>query len=119
MQFQRTNTILYCQKWTETVAFYRDVFDFRISHQTDWFVEFEVTPQVAYLSIADEQRASVKSVSGQGITLSWQVGDLQAIYQLLTERGVELGPIREKWAASLCYLHDPEGHRIELWQPLG
>lgn len=118
MHVQRTNTILYCQKWAETVAFYRDVFAFRISHQTDWFIEFEVTPDAAYLSIADEQRASVKSVSGQGITLSWQVGDLQAIYQLLAGRGVELGPIREKWDASLCYLHDPEGHRIELWQPL-
>ncbi len=118
MHFQRANTILYCQKWAETVAFYRDVFAFRISHQTDWFVEFEVTAPVAYLSIADERRASVKSVGGQGITLSWQVDDLQAIYQTLAGHGVELSPIREKWGASLCYGHDPEGHRIELWQPL-
>lgn len=87
---------MYCQKWAETVAFYRDVFAFRISHQTDWFMEFEITPDAAYLSIADERRASVKSVSGQGITLSWQVGDLQAIYQLLAGRGVETHSLSRK-----------------------
>lgn len=117
MQIQRTNTILYCQKWMETVTFYRDIFGFPITHQTDWFVEFKLSEQ-AYLSIADEKRASVKSVNGQGITLSWMVLNLQDMHHMFVQQGITVSPIREKWGASLFYLHDPEGHRIELWQPL-
>ena len=117
MHIQKTNTILYCHLWAETVAFYRDVFAFPISHQTDWFVEFEIAPS-AYLSIADEKRATIKSVSGQGITLSWEVANVHDMYKVLVEQGINISPIRNKWGASLFYLHDPEGHRIELWQPL-
>lgn len=116
MQIGRTNTILYCAKWAETTAFYRDIFQLPISHETDWFIEFQVTPD-AYLSIADERRASIRSVGGQGITLSWQVADVKAQHTALAQAGLTVSPIRNKWGANLFYLHDPEGHRIELWQP--
>jgi predicted enzyme related to lactoylglutathione lyase len=56
-------------------------------------------------------------VDGQGITLSWQVPDVEAARDLLQARGVAVTEIRRKWGAFLFYLHDPEGHRIELWQP--
>jgi catechol 2,3-dioxygenase-like lactoylglutathione lyase family enzyme len=117
MVYQRSNTILYCRHWAETVRFYRDVLALPISFQNDWFVEFQLGAQV-YLSIADERRASIDSVSGQGITLSWQVDDLQAARAELLAQQITLSEVRQKWGASLCYLHDPEGHRIELWQPL-
>jgi catechol 2,3-dioxygenase-like lactoylglutathione lyase family enzyme len=117
LQIQRTNTILYCHLWAETVAFYSDVFAFSISHQTDWFVEFEIAPS-AYLSIADEKRATIKSVGGQGITLSWEVAHVQDMHKTFLEQGIKVSPIQNKWGAALLYLHDPEGHRIELWQPL-
>ena len=116
MNFHRTNTILYCRKWTETVAFYREIFEFPISYQKDWFVEFQLTPH-SYLSIADESRATIHSVEGQGITLSWQVSNLQEIHAALLEQTIAVSPIRKKWDAYLFYLYDPEGHRIELWQP--
>jgi catechol 2,3-dioxygenase-like lactoylglutathione lyase family enzyme len=116
MNIQRTNTILYCRKWKETATFYGDIFAFRISHQTDWFIEFQLTPD-AYLSIADQSRATIDSVEGQGVTLSWQIPNVQETQAALVERNVTVSPIRKKWGASLFYLHDPEGHRIELWQP--
>jgi catechol 2,3-dioxygenase-like lactoylglutathione lyase family enzyme len=116
MNIQRTNTILYCQKWKETATFYGDIFAFRVSHRTDWFIEFQVTPD-SYLSIADQSRATIDSVEGQGITLSWQIANVQETHAALVEQNVSVSPIRKKWGASLFYLHDPEGHRIELWQP--
>lgn len=118
MEIERTNTILYCQKWAETVAFYRGVFDFLITYQTDWFVEFRLNAH-AYLSLADESRASVRSVDGQGITLSWQVTNLAEMHAALLKQNVTVSTIRKKWGALQFYLHDPEGHRIELWQPEG
>ena len=117
MDIGRTNTILYCHQWIETVTFYRNTFDFPVSYQTDWFVEFQLTTH-AYLSIADESRASIQSVGGQGITLSWQVPQLQEMHTALLKQGTLVSSIRKKWGAYLFYLHDPEGHRIELWQPI-
>lgn len=117
MQIKRTNTILYCQKWSETVTFYRDILKFFVAYQTDWFVEFQLTND-AYLSIADVRRATIQSGAGQGITLSWQVADVDAARHTLQQQGIEVSPIRQKWGGRLFYFHDPEGHRIEFWQPV-
>ncbi len=114
---QRTNTILYCRNWSQTVSFYRDIFNFPINHQTDWFVEFQLT-DTSYLSIADVNRASIHSVDGQGITLAWQVSNIQEAHIALQKHHIEVTEIKKKWGALLFYLHDPEDHRIELWQPL-
>lgn len=117
MKIQRTNTILYCRRWAETVAFYRDSFGFRINYQNDWLVEFELTPD-SFLSIADERRATIESVEGQGITLAWQVPSIDEASTHLANQNIAVTPIRQKWSALVMYLHDPEGHRIELWQPI-
>lgn len=114
----RTNTILYCRRWREAVTFYQNTFDFPITYQNDWFVEFQLTPD-SYLSIADESRASIQSVNGQGVTLSWQISELSEMRAALLKRNVTVSAIQKKWGAYLFYLRDPEGHRIELWQPIG
>lgn len=59
----RTNTILYYRYWAETIAFYRDVLRLSVSYQKDWFIEFHIAGNT-YLSVADEQRASINSASG-------------------------------------------------------
>jgi catechol 2,3-dioxygenase-like lactoylglutathione lyase family enzyme len=110
----RTNTVLYCQRWTETVAFYRSVLGLSVAFDNDWFVEFELTSS-SFLSIADSSRATVAAVQGQGVTLTWQVPDLHRARDLLQASGVDVTEIRRRWGANVCYCHDPEGHRIELW----
>ena len=116
MNIERTNTILYCHKWRETVAFYRNVFDFPISYQNDWFVEFQLTDD-AYLSMADESRCQYsKRRRARASRLSWQIANLSAMHAILLKQNITVSAIRLKWRASLFYLHDPEGHRIELWQ---
>ena len=115
MKIKRTNTILYCEHWSETVDFYKDIFNFEISHQNDWFVEFRIGGD-SYISVADVRRASIESVDGQGITLAWQVEDIQIAHAGLITKNIVVSDIKQKWGASVCYLHDPEKHRIELWQ---
>lgn len=114
---QRTNTILYCAQWSATVAFYRDQLRLPITHHADWFVEFQLGP-TTYLSIADSARATIQPANGAGLTLSWQVIDIGLIQQRLTDLGIATTPIKKKWGAQVLYLHDPEGHRLELWQAL-
>ncbi len=112
MQIQRSNTILYCQQWAACVDFYRDIFQFPVSYQNDWFVELEIHPH-AYLSLADETRATIRHANGQGITLAWQVAALDQIYARLQEKQVPVTAIQQKWGARRFYLYDPDGQRIE------
>ncbi|MEZ4729531.1 MAG: VOC family protein [Caldilineaceae bacterium] len=114
---QRTNTILYCETWTATVAFYREQLGLPITHATDWFVEFQVG-EATYLSIADSTRATIPPANGAGITLSWQVAEIALIQQRLNDLGIITTPLKKKWGAQVLYFHDPEGHRIELWEAL-
>jgi len=113
----RTNTILYCRRWAAAVAFYRDVLGLVVHLETDWFVEFHLAGD-AYLSVADDRRASVKSAGGAGITLSFQVDDAVSWRGRLEGRGVAAGKIRRHWGAFAFFFRDPEGHRIEIWSPV-
>jgi catechol 2,3-dioxygenase-like lactoylglutathione lyase family enzyme len=112
---QRNNTILYCQQWDATVRFYRDRLRLPVTFANDWFVEFRLA-EGAYLSIANAARATIQPAHGDGITLSWQVADIEEAQRQLRSAGIDTTPIAPKWGAQVLYLHDPEGHRLELWQ---
>ncbi|MCB9152308.1 MAG: VOC family protein [Caldilineaceae bacterium] len=112
---QRNNTILYCQQWDATMRFYGDLLRLPVTFANDWFVEFQLTDG-AFLSIANAARATIKPAQGHGITLSWRVDDIALAHQQLRGAGIEATPITAKWGARVLYFHDPEGHRIELWQ---
>ena len=114
---KRANTILYCKNWEETVAFYRDKLRLEIAYECGWLVEFRLSP-TAYLSVADQDRTTIPSAAGKGITLSFQIDDLQAVHQALTRIGLVPTRIRSQvMGADVFYLFDPEGTRIELWSP--
>jgi catechol 2,3-dioxygenase-like lactoylglutathione lyase family enzyme len=109
------NTILYCRRWQETVDFYRHKLQFPVTFESDWFVEFGLTP-TSHLSVADERRATIKSSSGAGLTLTFQVADADQAWQELQGRGLNLGPLKDHaWGARVFYFFDPEGHRLEIW----
>lgn len=112
------NTILYCCNWKETVSFYRDILALPVNFASDWFVEFQIS-STAYLSVADEQRTTIKSSRGQGITLTFRVESVHEAWENLSARGVKLGPVQDHtWGARVFYFYDPEGHRLEIWSPV-
>ncbi|RJP37702.1 MAG: VOC family protein [Desulfobacteraceae bacterium] len=110
----RTNTILYCRHWQKTVAFYRDILGLTGRRLSDWMVEFALI-ETSFISIADAARATVGASSGEGITLSWQVQDLDTLHGRLVVLNVPVGPIQHRWGSRFFYFHDPEGHRLEAW----
>lgn len=114
-ELHQSNTILYCARWAETVAFYGDLLGLPVSFANDWFVEFHLGGS-SYLSIANAARATIAAVGGQGVTLAWQVADVAATRARLIKLGVAATPLQEKWGGRLTYCHDPEGHRLEFWQ---
>jgi catechol 2,3-dioxygenase-like lactoylglutathione lyase family enzyme len=115
LSFKRANTILYCKQWRETVYFYKHRLGLTILFTSDWFIEFQLT-DTACLSIADEQRATIKSSDGAGLTLTLQVKDADETWSHLHDQGLTLEPVRDHaWGARVFYFFDPEGHRLEIW----
>lgn len=114
MNIKTVNTILYCKKWAETVAFYGEVLHLEVHFSNEWFVEFWLNAH-ARLSVANQERTSIKSGNGQGITIGVQVEELQAIHRQLTEAGHHPTPIKARWGSQVFYVSDPEGNRLEFW----
>ena len=99
------------------MEFYRHGLGLSVNFESDWFVEFHLGG-TAYLSIADERRASVNSAAGQGLTLALQVEDSDAAWRRLQDKGLQPGPVKDHaWGARVFYFFDPEGHRLEIWSP--
>jgi predicted enzyme related to lactoylglutathione lyase len=115
---ERTNTILYCDKWSETVAFYEKQLGLPVTYQSNWFVEFALS-EAARVSVADASRTTVKSAAGKGITLSLQMDNLESVWKNLRNAGVTPTAIKDhRMQARVFYFFDPEGHRIEIWSPV-
>ena len=114
MKIKTSNTILYCKKWAETVAFYGEQLHLEVHFSNEWFVEFWLNAG-ARLSVANQERASIKSGEGRGITIGFQVEDLQTIHTQLLEAGCHPTPIKVRWKSKVFYIHDPEGNRLEFW----
>ena len=113
-----TNIILYCEKWHKTVHFYKDHLALEVVFSSDWFIEFSLNEK-SRLSIADQDKSSIKSVGQKGITITLQVRDIDNIWNDLHKKDLEPTPIRiHPWNAKVFYVFDPEGHRIEVWQTL-
>jgi catechol 2,3-dioxygenase-like lactoylglutathione lyase family enzyme len=114
MTIRTANTILYCTRWTDTVAFYTSGLNLERLTTREWFVEFALTDS-ARLSLADETQCSIKGAGGAGVTISLCVDDLEAAHETFKSRQLNPTPIKPLWGASVFYLHDPEGNRLEFW----
>ena len=115
---QLTNTILYCDKWTETLVFYEKKLGLPVTYRSHWFVEFALS-ETARVSVADASRTTVKSGFGRGITLSLQMKNLDSVWNTIKEAGITPTAITDHpMDARVFYLFDPEGHRIEIWSPV-
>jgi predicted enzyme related to lactoylglutathione lyase len=52
--------------------------------------------------------------------VNFRVDDLDALLAQLNEAGVRIDPKREDYSyGRFAWIWDPEGNRIELWQPMG
>ncbi len=115
MKIKTANIILYCKRWNETVDFYRNRLKLEVTASLDWFVEFKLN-DCSRLSIADEERSSIKSSSGKGITVTMRVEDIYETFSFLEKAGVNPTPVKNHaWGAKIIHVYDPEGNRIEFW----
>ena len=118
LSIKTSNTILYCQKWLECVAFYKTQLGLIVTNEKYWFVEFQLTKS-SRLSVANADKTSIKSSKGKGITITFEVDDIEMTYQNLLAAKLKPTPIKDHhWGAKVIYIYDPEGNRLEFWSPL-
>jgi predicted enzyme related to lactoylglutathione lyase len=56
--------------------------------------------------------------SSASFMMNFRVADLDGLLKALKEEGVEIDPHREDYDyGRFAWIMDPEGNRIELWQP--
>jgi len=56
--------------------------------------------------------------SRSAFMLNYRVENLDALLELLAREGVEIDPHRENFDyGRFAWIRDPEGNRIELWEP--
>jgi len=56
--------------------------------------------------------------SQAGFMMNFRVADLDGLLKVLKEEGVEIDPHREDYDyGRFAWVMDPEGNRIELWEP--
>lgn len=116
LEILTTNTIIYCKNWVRTRRFYSEVLGLKERfRKDDWFVEYTLFDG-SCLSIADASRCTISPSGGDGLTLSFQVENLLALFMHLKEKQVSPTPIRENsWRAPFFFIRDPENTRIEFW----
>jgi predicted enzyme related to lactoylglutathione lyase len=117
MKYKTLNTILYCKQWEDTVRFYKEVLKLEVCFSNAWFVEFCLNDG-ARLSVANEKSATIQSNQGKGITLGFEVEDIQSMLTAVRGFDIPASPIKELWGAQVFYIHDPEETRIEFWSPV-
>jgi predicted enzyme related to lactoylglutathione lyase len=57
---------------------------------------------------------------GQAAMVNFRVDNLEALLEKLAAAGVRIDPKREDYGyGKFGWIWDPEGNRVELWEPLG
>ena len=97
-------------------AFYRDVLGLTLEGDHDW-VETTLPGGVRFALHLWHDGAAEPS-SG-GINVDFEVPDIDAAADRLRATGVEVGEIHRERYGSFFTFVDPEGYRLELYQPPG
>jgi catechol 2,3-dioxygenase-like lactoylglutathione lyase family enzyme len=113
------HAVLFCRKWDESVAFYRDILGFPVTDRKKGFMEFQVTPE-ARIGLLQEVRSPATNGRDGRFILSFRVPDILETHRQLQARCPDLPAVRKHpWGAWVFELTDPEQRRLEFWSPDG
>ena len=80
---------------------------------------FEAVEERTSIAVTFFSRTSEYFPTTQPAMLNFQVDDLDAVLDGLIAAGVEVDPKRERYDyGNFGWFTDPEGNRVELWQPV-
>lgn len=109
------HAVLYCRRWRDCVAFYRDMLGFPATAASEIFTEVQVAPG-SFIGLLNAARCRPPATQAGSLVLSFRVARVEEAQRALMQRGCSPSPIRRHpWGARLFELEDPEGRRLEFW----
>ena len=88
--------------------------------RSEGFFSFPAAKQRAQLVLAFFKQDDKYFPPTQKAMLNLQVDDLDGVLDRLTAEGVTVDPKRDSYDfGKFGWFTDPEGNRVELWQPIG
>ena len=105
-------------RWSENVAFYKDVIGFPLKYVNEdiGWAEFDLGGISLAIERQDPGDKESKGLVGRFVGVSIQVENIEAIYSELISKDVEFvgKPEKQDWGGILAHFKDPDGNTITL-----
>jgi catechol 2,3-dioxygenase-like lactoylglutathione lyase family enzyme len=112
------HTLLFCSKWDDCIAFYRDILGFAVVDEKPGFIEFEVRPG-SRIGLLQSVRDGASKKRAAPHILSFRIENLEEVHKDLSSRCPTASALRKHpWGALLFEIRDPEERRLEFWMPV-
>ncbi len=99
-----------------SATFYRDVLGLSAIFTSETAAMFETGQTKLIIELADPNDPEEATYVGRFCGLSFEVADMQSVYDSLRGRGVKFDgpPETQEWGGILAHLHDPDGNVLSL-----
>jgi catechol 2,3-dioxygenase-like lactoylglutathione lyase family enzyme len=125
--FSLDYTVLIVEDLDRAVAFYTGVLGIALSHRSGGYAQLVTGPTRLALYSREHMAATLGTPvepparNAPGFEIGFLVPDVDEAWTALTQAGAE--PVKEPtdrfWGQRTAYVRDPDGHLIELVQPIG
>jgi catechol 2,3-dioxygenase-like lactoylglutathione lyase family enzyme len=120
-------TVLLVEDLDRAVAFYTQVLGIHLSHRTGGYAQLVTGPTRLALYTREAMSATLgmelaaPDRAAPGFEIGFLVADVDAAWADVVARGAEpvKPPTDRFWGQRTAYVRDPDGHLIELAQPMG
>jgi catechol 2,3-dioxygenase-like lactoylglutathione lyase family enzyme len=124
--FSLDYTVLIVEDLDRSVAFYTEALGIQLSHRSGGYAQLITGPTRLALYTREAMSATLEQPlepparNAPGSEIGFLVADVDAAYAEITLAGAEpvKPPTDRFWGQRTAYLRDPDGHLIELVQPL-
>ena len=119
--------ILIVDDLDRTLDFYTQVLGLRLGHRSGEYAQLDTgTTRLGFYTRTAMTQAVGFSLTkpapdAAGFEIGFKVADVDAAYKELIEKGASKAtpPTTRPWGQRTAYVHDPDGHLIELAQDMG
>lgn len=120
MKSKRIDITLSTEKMQESKNFYKDHFDFKITYESDWYIELLSPSLNVGISFTLPQREEGEFFNGRGLILSLEVDNVEIEYNRLRNEGLVIyQEIQEKpWGEKSFVINDPNGVHVYIYEAI-
>ncbi len=109
---------IFAKDWQACAAFYQDVLELPLEFKDDrmGWAQFDAGGTSLAVERVSPGDAEGEALSGRFVGASLLSPDIEATYQILSDRGVEFTspPARQPWGGVLAHFKDPDGNVLTL-----